>query len=215
MADSLRSGASKPIVDSNGALLAKTRALTTVLFLGEIPEFINGIKAIMEALQTVPGLKVYEPKQLHATLCPVRPLPPDQDRPSDDELCDVSNAIAATVAEFSGKFSLSSSWLTLKDNSLVVEIASTPDSYALRRSLSSALRTAGLAPPTEVSASFHSVLARYTPETDFERLFTCAEVRPQHVADSFHVDEFWLEVADPLQSSESVLLQSFQLTTRS
>ena len=205
----LLSGEAICMVDEHGRPSDPARYLTTISFVGQNPDFMRpDLVKTMTRLRSAGNVHVYDQRQVHLTLAVIRRLEDGERTISSEESAEVRNALSDTLAESDGPIVLTRAAIGLSPASVLVHLA---DPHAamvrLRVSFQERLRRLGYprVPGFEVDR-LHVNLARFTPRTNFKAIALALEEADILLGGDFGLDSVLLEIADAVQSRQSVLL---------
>lgn len=196
-------------VDEHGRLSDPARYLTTISFVGQNRDFMRpDLVETIARLRSGGGVHVYDRCQIHLTFVPIRRLKDSEGVISSVEATNLRNAFSDTLAESDGPIVLTRAAIGLSLASVLVHLADPHAAMArLRLSFQKRLERLGYAPfPGFDVNRMHVNLARFTPRADFETLASSLEETDVLLGGDFALDAGFLEIADSVQSSRSMLL---------
>lgn len=214
----LLSGKTICMVDEHGRPSDSARYLTTISFVGQNRDFTRpDLVETMTRLQSTSNLHVYDRRQLHLTFVPIRRLADDEGTISSEELTGLKNALIDTLTESNGPIVLTRAAIGLSLASVLVHLADPRGTMArLRLSFQKRLKRLGYSPfPGFDVNRMHVNLARFTPLTDFKTLTSSLEETEILLGGEFELDAGFLEIADAVQSPQSMLLAGVPLARAS
>lgn len=205
----LLSGKAIHMVDEQGRPSDTARYLTTVIFVGQNREFMRpDLVETMTRLRSTSRVHVYDRGALHVTFVVIRRLAEGEGTISPAELASVSDALRDTLAESDGPIVLTRAAISLSLASVLVRLADPQGSMArLRLSFQERLKRLGYPPfPAFDVNRLHVNLARFTPLTNLKALTSGLEEADILLGGEFELDACFLEIANAIQSPQSVLL---------
>ena len=214
----LLSGKAICMVDEHGRPLDLARYLTTVSFVGQNLDFMRpDLVETVTRLRSTGGVHVYDRGRPHLTFVVIRRLEDSEGTISPEELAEVRNALVDTLAEPDGPIVLTRAAIGLSLASVLVHLADPHGTMGrLRLSFQERLKRLGYPPSPGFSVNrTHVNLARFTPLTNFKALASSLEETDILLGDDFGLDSVFLEIADAVQSQESVLIGRVPLTRAS
>ncbi len=214
----LLSGKAICMVDEYGRRPDPARYLTTISLVGQNRDFMRpDLVKTMTRLRSTGGVHVYHRDQVHLTFVVIRRLEDGERTISSEELAAVRNAFSDTLAESDGPIVLARAAIGLSLASVLVHLADPHGTMArLRLSFQKRLKRLGYPPfPGFDVNRMHVNLARFTPLTNFKTLTSSLEEADILLEGEFELDTGFLEIADAVQSPQSMLLARVSLARAS